>query len=132
MAFPSLSAALKHPCIGTNQNYIYREMLFTTAGLNDYISGAILSDETIRQLTNDGTPLPEFLTKPGIIPGIKVDKGTIAFANFDNRKQPRPSRRAFGARELTSSNHENKSSSRKASGAWDAGRRAQAHYSLLR
>src|SRR5262249_23557076 len=54
----------------------YREMLFTTAGANDYISGVILFDETIRQNASDGRPLPKILEEQGVIPGIKVDKGT--------------------------------------------------------
>src|SRR5262245_60165096 len=52
----------------------YRELLFTTAGAADHISGVILFDETIRQKTADGTPFPEVLAGQGIIPGIKVDK----------------------------------------------------------
>jgi fructose-bisphosphate aldolase, class I len=48
----------------------YREMLFTTPGVEDYISGVILFDETIRQSTADGTPFPELLASRGIIPGI--------------------------------------------------------------
>lgn len=55
----------------------YREMLFRTAGVSDFISGIILFDETIRQKGADGTPLVKVLTDQGIIPGIKVDKGTI-------------------------------------------------------
>src|SRR5712664_2547907 len=51
----------------------YREMLFTTPGLGDFISGAILFDETIRQSASDGTPFTEVLLEQGIIPGIKVD-----------------------------------------------------------
>jgi fructose-bisphosphate aldolase class I len=53
----------------------YREMLFTTKGLGQYISGVILYDETIRQKASDGTPFVEVLNKAGIIPGIKVDSG---------------------------------------------------------
>src|SRR5438067_7438886 len=51
----------------------YREMLFTTEGAQEYISGVILFDETIRQKSSDGTPFPELLASTGIIPGIKVD-----------------------------------------------------------
>ena len=51
----------------------YREMLFTTPGLADHISGVILFDETIRQTAGDGTPFPKLLHDAGIIPGIKVD-----------------------------------------------------------
>jgi len=53
----------------------YREMLFTTAGAEQYISGVILFDETLRQSASDGTPFPKLLTDKGILPGIKVDKG---------------------------------------------------------
>jgi fructose-bisphosphate aldolase class I len=54
----------------------YREMLFTTKGAEQFISGVILFDETIRQKASDGTPLAKVLESKGIIPGIKVDKGT--------------------------------------------------------
>jgi fructose-bisphosphate aldolase, class I len=64
----------------------YREMLFTTSGLNEFISGAILFDETIRQKTKDSVPMVDVLTKQGIIPGIKVDEGTVALANFPGEK----------------------------------------------
>jgi fructose-bisphosphate aldolase class I len=53
----------------------YRELLFTTDGAAEYISGVILYDETIRQATGDGKPFPQVLADAGIIPGIKVDKG---------------------------------------------------------
>jgi fructose-bisphosphate aldolase, class I len=61
---------------------LYRELLFTAPGASEYISGVILYDETIRQKTKDGTPFPEYLTKQGIIPGIKVDTGAKPLANF--------------------------------------------------
>lgn len=54
----------------------YREMMFRTPGLSQYVSGAILFDETIRQDADDGTPLVGVLQSAGIIPGIKVDGGT--------------------------------------------------------
>ena len=53
----------------------YRDLLFTTEGVEDYISGVILFDETIRQSSADGTPFPKLLESKGVIPGIKVDKG---------------------------------------------------------
>lgn len=53
----------------------YRNMLFTSPNVSEYISGVILFDETIRQSTNDGIPFAEHLTSLGIVPGIKVDKG---------------------------------------------------------
>jgi fructose-bisphosphate aldolase class I len=56
----------------------YRELLFRTEGAGEFISGVILYDETIRQDGADGTPLVKVLQQQGIIPGIKVDKGTVA------------------------------------------------------
>jgi len=64
----------------------YREMLFTTPRLGEFISGVILFDETIRQTAKDRTPLPEILRRQGIIPGIKVDKGTTDLANCPGEK----------------------------------------------
>jgi fructose-bisphosphate aldolase class I len=58
----------------------YRELLLTTPDLGEYISGAILFDETIRQSTRDGKPFTQVMAEAGIIPGIKVDKGTHALA----------------------------------------------------
>jgi fructose-bisphosphate aldolase class I len=61
----------------------YRELLFTTPGLGEFISGVILYDETIRQKTADGTPFPTYLEEHGMIPGIKVDTGAkpLAFSS---------------------------------------------------
>ncbi|HZQ71879.1 MAG TPA: class I fructose-bisphosphate aldolase [Burkholderiales bacterium] len=53
----------------------YRNLLFSTPGVEQYLSGVILFDETARQKANDGTPFPQYLAKKGVIPGIKVDKG---------------------------------------------------------
>lgn len=64
----------------------YRELLFATPGLDEYISGVILFDETIRQKAADGTPLIEALQRQGIIPGIKVDHGAKAMAGFPGEK----------------------------------------------
>ena len=64
----------------------YRELLFTTKGAGEFISGVILFDETIRQKTGDGRPFVEVLEQQGIIPGIKVDKGAKAMANFPGEK----------------------------------------------
>jgi fructose-bisphosphate aldolase class I len=60
----------------------YREILFTAKGIDEFVSGVILFDETIRQQAADGTPFPEVLSGQGVIPGIKVDKGTSALAGF--------------------------------------------------
>ena len=60
----------------------YREMLFTTPGIDEAISGVILFDETLRTKASDGTPFPQLLVKKGIIPGIKVDKGPVEIPSF--------------------------------------------------
>ena len=72
-------AALGIENTGENRR-LYRQMLFTTQGISDFISGVILFDETIRQKADDGTPFPELLARQGILPGIKVDKGTKPLA----------------------------------------------------
>ncbi|MGZ5030617.1 MAG: class I fructose-bisphosphate aldolase [Methylobacter sp.] len=64
----------------------YRELIVTTSGLNESISGAILSDETIRQQKKDGTAFVKILTDNGIIPGIKVDAGTKDLAGHSGEK----------------------------------------------
>jgi fructose-bisphosphate aldolase class I len=61
----------------------YRDLLFTTPGVEEFISGVILFDETIRQSSADGTPFPKLLESRGIIPGIKVDKGAKPLANAE-------------------------------------------------
>jgi len=60
----------------------YREMLFSTPGAGDFISGVILYDETIRQKTRDGVPFPAYLSAHGMLPGIKVDTGAKPLAGF--------------------------------------------------
>ena len=87
-SFPTIGKrfkALNIPSTEENRRD-YRELLFATPELGEFISGVILFDETIRQSTKGGVPMPEVLTKQGIIPGIKVDKGTIALANFADEK----------------------------------------------
>ena len=63
---------------------LYREMLFSAPGIADAISGVIMYDETLRQKTRAGVPFPQHLASLGIIPGIKVDQGAKALANFPN------------------------------------------------
>ncbi len=53
----------------------YRDLLFTTKGVGDHISGVILFDETLRQKSADGTSFVDLLNKQGVLPGIKVDAG---------------------------------------------------------
>jgi fructose-bisphosphate aldolase class I len=64
----------------------YRDLLFTTEGAADHISGVILYDETIRQAALDGTPFPKLLDEQGIVPGIKVDLGAKDLANAPGEK----------------------------------------------
>ena len=87
-SFPTIEKRFKAFDISSTEENrrVYREMQFTTPGLSEFISGVILFDETIRQRTTDGIPIPEALAKQGIVPGIKVDKGTIALANFAGEK----------------------------------------------
>ncbi len=64
----------------------YRELLFTTEGIEQYIGGVILFDETLRQATSDGTPFAELLSGRGIVPGIKVDKGAKPLAQYPGER----------------------------------------------
>jgi fructose-bisphosphate aldolase class I len=64
----------------------YRELLFTTEGIERYIGGVILFDETLRQGTRDGTPFAKLLSSRGIAPGIKVDKGAKSLALYPGDK----------------------------------------------
>ena len=70
----------------------YRELLFTTPGMEDYIGGVILYDETIRQAADDGTPFPRCSPRRASIPGIKVDTGRNDLARASRaRRSPRAS-----------------------------------------
>jgi len=60
----------------------YRQILFTSLGLEEYISGVILHDETIKQKTDDGRPFPDVLKEKGIIPGIRIDIGQVEMPKF--------------------------------------------------
>ncbi len=87
-SFPTIEkrfAALAIPATEESRR-AYRELLFSTPGLGEFISGTILFDETIHQTTSAGVPMPEMLVRQGIIPGIKVDGGTIGLANFPGEK----------------------------------------------
>jgi fructose-bisphosphate aldolase class I len=61
----------------------YRSLLFTTPGAEQYLAGVILFEETLDQKDESGTLLPDLLAHRGIVPGIKVDKGTVALPNAD-------------------------------------------------
>ena len=80
----------------------YRDLLFTAPGVEDFISGVILFDETIRQSGLDGTPFPKLLDSKGIIPGIKVDTGPRRSPGPKARRSPRASTGcASGSRSTT-------------------------------
>ncbi|MEK7780836.1 MAG: class I fructose-bisphosphate aldolase [Verrucomicrobiota bacterium] len=89
-SFPTIEKRFKALNISSTEENrgTYREMLFTTPGLSDFISGVILFDETIRQRRSHGVPIaiPEALARQAIIPGIKVDLGTMALPAFAGEK----------------------------------------------
>ncbi|MGD0961297.1 MAG: class I fructose-bisphosphate aldolase [Methylomonas sp.] len=60
---------------------VFRSLLLTTPGLGEFVSGVILFEETLGQKTDSGKPLPEVSAEQGVVPGIKVDKGTLSLAN---------------------------------------------------
>ncbi len=64
----------------------YRELLFTTEGMEKYISGVILFDETLRSKSSDGQPFPDLLREKGVVPGIKVDKGLAVLPGTKGEK----------------------------------------------
>lgn len=86
-SFPTIEKrfkALHIPSTEENRR-AYRELLFATPGLGEFVSGAILFDETIRQKTGEAS-MPEALARIGIIPGVKVDGGTMALPGFTGEK----------------------------------------------
>ena len=87
-SFPTIEKRFKEiglPSTEDNRR-AYREMLFTTPNLGRFISGAILFDETLRQVTSRGLTMVEILTRQSIVPGIKVDAGTVSLANTKGEK----------------------------------------------
>ncbi len=64
----------------------YRELLFTAPGMEEFVGGVILYDETIRQGTADGTPFAQLLASKGVVPGIKVDTGAHDMAGHAGEK----------------------------------------------
>jgi fructose-bisphosphate aldolase class I len=87
-SFPTIEKRFKSLGIASTEENrrAYRETLFTAPGLGEFISGAILFDETLRQNSHDDIPFPEVLERQGILPGIKVDLGVTPLANFPNEK----------------------------------------------
>ena len=86
-SFPTIEKRFKAAGIPSSEENrrAYREMLFTAPGLSDFISGAILFDETIRQKARGG-PMPEVLARQTIVPGIKVDRGAVPLAGFPGER----------------------------------------------
>jgi fructose-bisphosphate aldolase, class I len=66
--------------------YAFRNLILTTEGTSEFISGVILYDETFRQATKERTPFPQFLAERGVLPGIKVDTGAKLLAGFPGEK----------------------------------------------
>ena len=65
----------------------YRDLLFSSEGIEQYISGVIMYDETLRQSSlSDGAPYPEYLSSKGILPGIKVDMGAHDLSGSEGEK----------------------------------------------
>jgi fructose-bisphosphate aldolase class I len=87
-SFPTIEKRFKELGIASTEpnRRAYRELLFTSPGIGESISGVILFDETIRQKTSTGVLMPEMLAALGIVPGIKVDAGTEAMPGFEGEK----------------------------------------------
>jgi fructose-bisphosphate aldolase class I len=87
-SFPTIEKRFKKLGVSSTEDSrrAYREMLFTTRGAGEFVSGVILFDETLRQSAATGTAFTQVLKDQGIIPGIKVDKGAKALAGFPEEK----------------------------------------------
>lgn len=87
-SFPTIKKRLASINLESNEEYrrSYRELLFTTSGVEEFIGGVITFDETMRHKTEDGTPFPELLASRDIYPGVKVDKGTRDLALYPGEK----------------------------------------------
>ncbi|SEB21196.1 class I fructose-bisphosphate aldolase [Paraburkholderia sartisoli] len=80
---PTIAKRFKTIGVESNEEYrrAWRDLLLSTSGLGEYISGVILYEETLGQCSSKGTPLPELAASQGIVPGIKVDLGKIPLAH---------------------------------------------------
>jgi len=87
-SFPTIKKRFDSIGIESNEEYrrVYRELLFTAKGVEEFIGGVITFDETMRHKSTDGTPFPALLNSRGIYPGIKVDKGTRDLALYPGEK----------------------------------------------
>jgi fructose-bisphosphate aldolase class I len=85
---PSITKRFKACGIESNETTrrAYRELLLSTPGVNEFLSGVILYEETLNQKASDGTPFAELASRQGIVPGIKVDKGLVVLPNSDGDK----------------------------------------------
>ena len=81
----------------------YRELLFTTRGLGDHVSGAILYDETLRQKAADGTPFAAVLSRQGVLPGSRSTPAPPTSRSAPARRSPRASTSSRSAARSTSS-----------------------------
>ncbi len=87
-SFPTIQKRFDNINIpSTDENrQAYRDLLFTTPNVNEFISGVILFEETLFTKAINGTPFPKLLSDLGIVPGIKVDKGTVPLENANGEK----------------------------------------------
>jgi fructose-bisphosphate aldolase class I len=87
-SFPTIEKRFKSINLESTEDNrrAYRDMLFTAKGIEEFISGVIQFDETIRQSSSDGVPFPKLLADKGVIPGIKVDAGAKDLALYPNEK----------------------------------------------
>ena len=87
-SFPTIEKRFEKIGVESNEDTrrSYREILLTAGGVSKFISGVILFDETIRQETQDGKPLPQVLSDMGVYPGIKVDKGKVDMPDHPGEK----------------------------------------------
>ncbi len=87
-SFPTIKKRFDSINVETSeeQRRAYRELLFTTSGVEEFISGVITFDETMRHKSLDGIPFPELLSSKNMYPGIKVDKGAVPLPGFPGEK----------------------------------------------
>lgn len=87
-SFPTIKKRFASINVETSEEHrrAYRELLFTTPGVEEFISGVITFDETMRHKSVDGTPFPELLSSKYMYPGIKVDKGAVPLPGYTGEK----------------------------------------------
>lgn len=87
-SFPTIKKRFTSINVETSEEHrrAYRELLFTTPGVEEFISGVITFDETMRHKSVDGTPFPELLSSKNMYPGIKVDKGAVPLPGYPGEK----------------------------------------------